>query len=148
MGIETLKTGAIGVALLLALSACATTTDSSANSSVSRAEFRGELPSDVYDFAFANAIADQIASECRSLTLNRSQINKTSKSLTEKYEAEGYRESDFKYLARNLPRKRVQDDAIAYIQKRGIVIGEAETFCAAGRLEISNETSIGAFLKG
>ncbi len=145
MGIETLKTGAIGVGLLLALSACATTTDSS---SVSRAEFRGELPSDVYDFAFANAMADQLASECRSLTLDRSKVYKTSEALAEKYEAEGYRASDFKYLARNLPRKRVQDDAIAYIQKRGIVIGEPETFCAAGRLEISNETSIGAFLKG
>lgn len=148
MGTNSSKIGAFAVLSLLALAACDTATGNSQDSAASRAEFRGEIPPEVYQMGLANGIAEQIANECPSLRHNYSELVTQMKTLSEQLKAKGYRESDMRYLARNLPKKRVQDDAIKFIQASGIVFGEPETFCTAGRREIANGTAIGAFLKG
>jgi enoyl-[acyl-carrier-protein] reductase (NADH) len=140
--------GLFGLALFMAFSACETTTTNGTESAASRAEFRSEIPPEVYDFAFAAAVAEQISDECSSIKFNRSAAESQMKVLDEDLKTKGYLESDLRYLARNIPRKRAQDDLIAYIQKSGVVIGESSTFCAAGRREIANSTRIGALLKG
>ncbi|EEE37275.1 hypothetical protein RKLH11_1111 [Rhodobacteraceae bacterium KLH11] len=148
MGGKILKSGAFGAAILLAVSACQSTPAGDAAAPGSRAEFRSELPPEVYDFAFANAMAEQIVSGCRSLKLNRSAVAEKTEALSQEFEARGYTESDFRHLGRNLPLKRLQDDTIRYIQTNGIVLSDPSTFCTAGQREIANGTQIGAFLKG
>lgn len=43
---------------------------------------------------------------------------------------------------------RVQDAAFAYVAKRRILIEDPASWCAAGRFETTNKTSIGAYLVG
>ncbi len=148
MGCKILKPGAFGAAILFAVSACQSIPAGDSDPSGSREEFRTELPSEVYDFAFANAMAEQIVGECGSLKLNRSAVADKTETLSKEFETKGYTESDFRHLGRNLPLKRLQDDTIQYIQTNGIVFGDPSTFCTAGQREIANGTQIGAFLKG
>ena len=148
MGVQVLRSGAVGVALLMSLSACETPTSSATDTAASRAEFRAELPPELYDFAFSAAVAEQIAGECRAISFNRPEAQAQMKSLDAELKAEGYQESDIRYLADAIPPKRAQDDLIKYIQQSGVVVGEPDTFCAAGQREIANGTRIGAFLKG
>ncbi len=148
MGLVALTKGVVGCALLAVLASCQTTTSETLETEASRAQFRSEMPEDLYDVAFANAMAEQIANGCPSLSRNSTEIERSMKAVADDLEAKGYRESDFKYLERNLPRKRIQDDAISYIQDNGIVIGVPETMCSAGRSEIAKNSTIGTFLKG
>ena len=148
MSTATLKIGSIGLVLIAVLSACQTTANTSAAPEASRAEFRSELPPELYDFAFAAAVAQQISGECRSIKFNKASAEAQMTALDGELKAKGYRESDLRYLADNLPRKRAQDDLIKFIQQSGVVVGEPSTFCAAGRREIANSTRIGALLKG
>lgn len=147
MGFRALMMGFAGV-LLLVLAGCESTSSQALDADTSRAQFRTQVPQSLYDVAFANAMAEQIAGGCPNLSLNRSQIRQSMKTVADDLEAKGYRESDFVYLERNLPRKRIQDDAIRYIQGNGIVIGVPDTMCSAGRSEIAKKSAIGTFLKG
>ena len=143
-----LKSGVIGCALLMLLASCETTTSSDAGTSVSRAEFRDALPEEVYDFAFTASVAELLADECPSTRFDRPAATKQMKSISDGLKAKGYNQSDFRHLSKNLPRKRVQDDLIQYIQKNGLVIGEPSTFCTVARREIASGTAVGALLKG
>lgn len=138
----------LGGLLLLVVAGCQTTTSESPEVAAARAPFRTEMPDNLYNVAFANAMAEQISTGCPSLSMNRPQIASSMKAVADDLEAKGYQESDFKYLEQNLPRKRIQDDAIRYIQSNGIVIGVPETMCSAGRREIAKGSAIGTFLKG
>ncbi|WP_298846630.1 DUF5333 family protein [uncultured Ruegeria sp.] len=134
--------------MLVLVAGCQTTTNETAETAASRSQFRTEIPENLYDVAFANAMAQQIAIGCPTLSVDRSRIARSMKATADDLEAKGYRESDFKYLEENMPRKRIQDDAIRYIQERGIVVGVPETMCSAGRSEIAKSSTIGTFLKG
>jgi len=148
MSIHLIKSGTVCATLLLTLSACQTTTREDPEFAASRAEFRNELPPELYDFAVAAALAESIAGECRSIKFNKAAANERMQALDGALQAKGYQESDLRVLADKLPHKRAQDDFISFIQKNEIVITEPSTFCVAGQREIANGTQIGALLKG
>lgn len=98
--------------------------------------------------SFNGSIAKQIASNCPTLAFNRNRFRKVNYSLSFSYSQSGYKKSDFYYLYKNIDKTRVQRDVINYRKRSGIVVGEAATYCEAGRREIAQSSQIGSFLKG
>lgn len=104
-----------------------------------------KVPEEVVKFGVDLALAGQIAGNCRrGFRVNRP------------YEKAWYRAFEKKY-GRNpawsnldqdqiISQREAQDVAIAYIQRRDIVVTDSKTWCAAGKAEVAEKTRIGKLL--
>lgn len=106
-----------------------------------------EIPKYVWDTRFNQALAIHIANECRAFVFNSRQASAEMSAGISRAKEDGVSETQLGEFANNLQDRRIQDDAIAYISKRQIVIVQKETWCSAGRAEIAEGTQIGRFLR-
>ncbi|MFK7879166.1 DUF5333 family protein [Roseobacter sp.] len=105
-----------------------------------------EIPKYFYDGALNAGIAGQIAAECSGLEYNSKKAAVYEAELTERARADGLTKAQDIIAGNNLPERQLQKDLFAYIQKRKIVVVSPDTWCAAGRAEISEKTEIGNLL--
>jgi hypothetical protein len=103
-------------------------------------------PADVVRAAIASGTAEEISRQCSGeFRYNRDHENEVQTALATKYGANGvpgWAENPDGIMSE----LEIQDAAIAYIQRRRIVMTQAETWCAAGRLEVERQTEIGKYL--
>ncbi|WP_141246532.1 DUF5333 family protein [Actibacterium ureilyticum] len=134
-----------GCVLLAALAACQTST-ADRPVETSRAPYR-EMPEEMYRLAFDAATANVIARNCSNLSTANPVVNKDRVALFRKLDAQGYEDRDFDAMQANLPKKRMQSEVFAYIQKMGIIVDEPATYCGAGYAEIRQGTRVGRYLR-
>ncbi|MEM9795124.1 MAG: DUF5333 family protein [Pseudomonadota bacterium] len=102
----------------------------------------------VYAFAVPFAYARQIARNCRRYDLNRQRQFAAEQDVRALLREAGLNERlVFSTLETPEFKRRVQDDGIAWIQKRGIVLSDRETFCAAGDAEVAERSEIASYLR-
>ncbi|SIS51970.1 DUF5333 family protein [Phaeovulum vinaykumarii] len=108
----------------------------------------GDVRNDIYAQAMAIATAQVLAKECRELRYDGRREGLVKSALANKARAQGVTAAQLHDWKTRIDKARVQREIFAYVEKRHIVIGEPQTFCAAGRKEIALNSAIGAYLLG
>ena len=106
------------------------------------------LPDYAYETSFNYAMASTIVKTCPQLELRILERRRMLEPLIRRLKSDGYSEPFILQAIQNVSRERLLQDTTAYTRKRGIVPDNAESFCAAGRLEIAEGTEIGRYLRG
>ena len=101
-----------------------------------------ELMAKAYDYGFAQ----QIAENCADFRLDSSEKAAANAEIDAILKAQGISNPGPAIYRQLAPPAVIQQKAIEYIQRRGIVVTEGATWCAAGRKEIAERTGIGHFL--
>jgi hypothetical protein len=100
----------------------------------------------IYNRAQALGFAQNIAKNCRSIRLKRGSKRSAEKWLRKYRVKHGVKETEVRAAFKKFPKKRIQDDAFAFINDNGIIVGERQTYCVAGKKLIANGSAIGSFL--
>ena len=146
---ETKRCGAMrgilvaGFAAVLGLTGCAPAP------AVTRTGEPIRMPAPFFDLMVDQGIASQIASECGRYRFNFGLQRSSIMRMVPAIEAAGLTERDLELYARNIPRddrQIMQNRIIAYIEERNILIGDEESFCAAGDVEVAAQSQIAEFL--
>lgn len=103
------------------------------------------VPRDVIAFRIDLETAEYISDECRSdFRVNREYQRDWTGRFEEKYGP------DPAWAHFNMEEvvspKRLQRKLFAYVERRGVLLTEPETWCAAGRAEVAENTRIGKLL--
>lgn len=94
------------------------------------------------------AIGDYLRDNCEEIDARFWRSFNFARSLQARAYELGYSDDEIEaYLDDDAEKARVRAKARAYLEARGVVFGQPETFCTVGRAEISAETSVGRFLK-
>ncbi|HQU70173.1 MAG TPA: DUF5333 family protein [Albidovulum sp.] len=104
-----------------------------------------KVPKEVVDFGIDLGLADQIAKNCRrGFRVNRPYEKAWVRTFEKKYgSSPAWMELE---LDQVISQREAQDVAIAYIQRRDIVVTDGKTWCAAGKAEVAEKTRIGKLL--
>ncbi len=94
------------------------------------------------------AIADMIRKKCDSISPRMLRAYSFAKSLESKAKAAGYDDDQIEaFVEDKQEKKRVEKAAKAYLTSKGVVLSAPQSYCAAGRNEIKQNSQIGALLR-
>ena len=108
-----------------------------------------ELLERVYLLARDGAYAEQIARHCPRYRMDAGRKRAVEERIRAMGREEGVSSRTLFYRFRNFgidQSARVQSDLFDWIERRGVIVGQAPTFCAAGDAERAEGTGIGAYL--
>jgi len=95
----------------------------------------------------AGEIAYQIQKFCPSVSPRRLVALAKLNQLADYARSLGYTDDDFRALTRNGPARARRDALVdAYLGAKGVVQGDAESYCRLGREEVASKTFIGSLL--
>lgn len=93
-------------------------------------------------------IADEIRKNCDSISPRMVRVFNYVSGLKTQAENLGYSDAEIDAYAENdTEKKRLIGKAYEYMQAKGVVKGQPETFCALGRSEIANKSAAGRLLR-
>lgn len=94
------------------------------------------------------AIGNYIRKSCPTISGRRILAIRKGFALKDYALDKGYTEPEIrKFLKDPTEKKRIKGIAWSYLTKRGVVIGDTESFCQAGRAEIAKKTLTGTLLR-
>ncbi len=146
MGAETLKIGAIGVALLLAGCQAPVDTDTAARNSGSPAFQRNNLPDSVYEFALSVETARGLAQNCEEVRILNSNIDGYWRGHVLWLSNSGYYAKEIREMPRRVRGEKFTSDYQEYFRSAGLVPGDNEKFCAVAHSEMEARSDVGRFL--
>lgn len=96
----------------------------------------------------AGFTADIIRNECSSISAKMFVVLGELNDLEDYARDKGYAEADVKaFLKDKTEKARLKASAKAYLAKAGVVVGDEESYCTAGRAEIAKGTLAGSLLR-
>jgi hypothetical protein len=102
----------------------------------------------INDQLFVAAVGDQIRKNCPSLEARMGLVYRRGLALYNYALGQGYTRKEISdYLESKPDNRAMQARANAYLEKRGVRQGDAESYCAAGRAEIAANSPIGELLR-
>ncbi len=107
-----------------------------------------QLPPDMKANLTAAALANATARNCKTaLRFNEAGFEKFAKTVRDFYAANGAGNFNERTLDGYLDSKEMQNEFLAYVEKRDILLTEDASWCAAGDAEIAAASPVGAFLR-
>ena len=129
--------------LILAAAICAATPPAMADGKVALAE-----DAHINDQLIAGAAGDMLRQTCPSLSARIFVVWGKLRALESYARAQGYTEVEVKaFLKDREQRARVKAAAKGYLAKAGVVEGDTESYCRAGRDQIAKGTLVGSLLR-
>lgn len=97
---------------------------------------------------FAIAVADKIRKECGTISGRMLRALGQMQDLADYAQSIGYSEAEIRaYVGSDAEKARMRSKRDAYLRTQGVVHSNPETYCAAGRAEIQQQSRIGALLR-
>ncbi|MFY2825976.1 DUF5333 family protein [Ruegeria sp. MALMAid1280] len=146
MGAETLKIGAIGVALLLAGCQSPVETDTANRNSGSLAFQQNNIPDSVYEFVLSVETARGLAQYCDEVRILNTNINQYWRGRVLSLSNSGYYAKEIREMPRRVRSEKFISDYQEYFRSAGLVPGDNEKFCAVAHSEMEARSDIGRFL--
>jgi hypothetical protein len=102
----------------------------------------------IHDRLLAAQIGDLIAKTCPSITARDTYALFQALKLKSYANDLGYSDAEIKAFIRSpAEKKRVKDAALRYMKAKGVVEGDAESYCTLGRDEIARKSITGTLLR-
>ena len=96
----------------------------------------------------AGQVGDTIRKTCPSISARMFVVLGELNALEDYARGQGYSEAEVKaFLKDKTEKARIKAAANAYLKKAGVVEGDVETYCVAGRAEIEKGTLAGSLLR-
>lgn len=97
---------------------------------------------------FVVALADELSKKCDSLSARRLKGLGILLDVRARANRLGYSDDEIRaYVESAAEKSRMRAKGETYLKANGVVIGQAETYCAFGRAEIEKSSAIGALLR-
>lgn len=95
----------------------------------------------------AGEVAYQIQKHCPSISGRKLAAFSRLNQLADYARSLGYTDADFKALTKSGPARTKRDTLVnAYLASKGVVPGDAESYCNLGRAEVASKTLTGSLL--
>jgi hypothetical protein len=141
------KSSLIGLCLgLLTLAACV---DPAPAVDVTPGPFGGKIksqtvPTEVVDYSFEAAVAKEITKRCwGKFRFNFLYYDAVQRALEQKYDISRFAMA---FDAGDAVKKEFQGRVFAYVERRGIILGDYNGWCKAGAAEVAEQSRIAKFL--
>ena len=108
-----------------------------------------EVPDDLYQFALAKGVAEQVAIGCDALDFDKVAEGREVTLIDRDLRRRGFSDVELRAMVQNVQdeRVRLRQELPRKLGELGIRNGDPGSYCQAGSVEISKKTMIGRLLK-